>query len=96
MLVIEQENFNWPVYGAVGPYSGVTRCDSDLVSLSDMMSLDETVASPNEMTKQAVRCGRIQLVSQYRFPVVITCRPCRLDPLSWMTGGVSKEFHCLR
>lgn len=39
----KKENINCLVNGAVGPHSGVTRCDSDLVSLSDMMSLDETV-----------------------------------------------------
>ena len=43
MLVVEKENINWLVNGAVGPHSGITRCDSDLVSLSDMMLLDETV-----------------------------------------------------
>jgi len=43
--VVEKENINCVVNGngAVGPHSGVTRCDSDLVSLSDMMSLDETL-----------------------------------------------------
>jgi hypothetical protein len=43
VLVVEKENINWPVNGAVGPHSRITRCDSDLVSLSDMMSLDGTV-----------------------------------------------------